>query len=487
MTTRTETSHDIVTSLKRKAIDLVESVVEMTSAAGSGHPTSASSLAHVVTCLLYHHMRYDPARPDAREADRLVLSEGHACPIVYAAAADIGIAIGVGDERRPMTTEDALTLRDLESPIDGHPNPAEGFPFFPAATGSLGQGLSVAAGLAIASRLDALDRRVFAIMGDGESREGQIWEALELIRDQRLAAVCPIFNANGFGQTGPVAPGEEPSGIRRKLEALGYECVEIDGHDPEQILDALEHHATEASEDPLRLVAIIARTVKGWGFASKAPGGRHGKAYSSKDEPGVLAEIEAERRSLGATNRSVELRPRSPSAGAWTEDAPSTADETMRGFPRFRDGLEENGEAERLESGRISPRRALGLALRSIAKRRPDVVVLDGDVSNSTYTELVADDPELSRRFVQCYIAEQNMISCAAGLAAGRKIPVAATFGKFVVRGYDQLELALISRAGLKIIATHTGVTPAADGPSQMALADVAFFRAWSCVDRGDG
>src|ERR671937_1955060 len=182
-----------VASVHAKAIDLIKLAIDMTTAAGSGHPTSAASLAHLVTVLLYHHMRYDPADPSHPAADRLVLSEGHACPIIYAAAADLGIAIGRDRAAwRPMTREDALRLRDITSEVDGHPNPAEGFPFFPAATGSLGQGLSIAAGIALAARLDALQKRVYCIIGDGESREGQVWEAIDFLADYHLSAVCPI-------------------------------------------------------------------------------------------------------------------------------------------------------------------------------------------------------------------------------------------------------------------------------------------------------
>ncbi|MCC7409859.1 MAG: hypothetical protein IT442_17465, partial [Phycisphaeraceae bacterium] len=167
-------------TIHAKAIDLTKLAYEMTAAAGSGHPTSSASLAHITTILMYQHMRYEPANPTHPCSDRLVLSEGHACPIVYAACADLGVMIGkTKDQWRPMTREDAMTLRALDSVVDGHPNPAEGFPFFDAATGSLGQGLSIAAGLAAAAKLRGIDKRIFCIIGDGESREGQIWEAVD--------------------------------------------------------------------------------------------------------------------------------------------------------------------------------------------------------------------------------------------------------------------------------------------------------------------
>ena len=223
-------------SVHAKAIELIELSIEMTTA-GLGHPTPAASLAHLVTVLLYHHMRHDPADPSHPAADRLVLSEGHACPIVPAAAADLGIAIGHDRTTwRPMTREDALRFRDIGSAIDGHPNPAEGFPFFPAAMGSLGQGLSIAAGLALAAHLDGIAKRIFCLIGDGESREGQIWEALDFIADYRLTAICPMFNCNSYGQADRVSPQQSPEITAAKLRGAGFDVQIIDGHNPEESL-----------------------------------------------------------------------------------------------------------------------------------------------------------------------------------------------------------------------------------------------------------
>lgn len=205
-----------VQSVHAKAIDLARLSIEMTAEAGSGHPTSSASLAHLVTVLMYGHMRYDPRDPGRLEADRLVLSEGHACPVIYAAAADLGMSIGRNpDDLRPMTVDDAMNLRGIESEIEGHPNPVEGFPFFPAATGSLGQGLSVGAGLALAARIDGIRNRIFCLIGDGESREGQIWEAVDFIVEKDLRAVCPVFNCNGYGQVTSVSPQQSPEILAR--------------------------------------------------------------------------------------------------------------------------------------------------------------------------------------------------------------------------------------------------------------------------------
>src|SRR5205814_2300029 len=199
-------------AVNRKAIDIGKLSVEMTTAAGSGHPSTALSLTHLVTVLMYHQMRWDPKNPWNLASDRLVLSEGHAVPIVYAAYADIGGVIGRNKaEARPMTREDAMSLRAIESPIDGHPHPQLGVPFFDAATGSLGQGLSVAAGLAAAARMDKIDRNIYVLIGDGESREGQNWEALDFIVDHQLTNVIPIFTANELAQSDWVSPQQSHS------------------------------------------------------------------------------------------------------------------------------------------------------------------------------------------------------------------------------------------------------------------------------------
>ena len=220
-------------SVHAKAIELGKQALKMTTAAGSGHPTSALSLAHIVVELMYRQMRYDPRDPWNPHNDRLVLSEGHAVPIVYAAYADLGGAVG-HDRANPryLTNDDLANLRELDSILDGHPNPAEGFPFFDATTGSLGQGLSVGAGLALGARLDGIDKRIFVLMGDGEAREGQVWEAADFIADHRLTSVCAVFSCNGHGQADAVSPQQSPQRLAAKLEAFSWDVVTLDGHDP---------------------------------------------------------------------------------------------------------------------------------------------------------------------------------------------------------------------------------------------------------------
>jgi transketolase len=460
-----------------KAIELIKLAIEMTTAAGSGHPSSAASLAHIVTVLMYHHMRYDPADPDHPAADRLVLSEGHACPIIYAAAADLGVAIGHERHlRRPMTREDALRLRDIHSEVDGHPNPAEGFPFFPAATGSLGQGLSVAAGLALAARLDGLDRRIFCLIGDGESREGQVWEAIDFIADYRLTAVCPIFNCNAYGQSDRVSAQQSPDTTAAKLQAAGFDVRRIDGHHPIEIQQALIDHTAHAQDPTARPFAIVAHTVKGWGFVSVVGNDFHGRPVPAQKEAEALTALDSMAQQVGAAWSEGTLRIPPVSGQAPRRPQP------VRVPPTFREALRRLGQENTLGQGKLATRKAYGIALQTLGHSDPRVVALDGDVRNSTYSEDFYKDPALKERFFECRIAEQHMISCAGGLVAGGKLPFVSTFGKFVIRAYDQLEMGFISRFNLKIVASHTGVSLAADGPSQMALPDVAFFRAWTTV-----
>ena len=226
---------DLTHVLHAKAIDLGRLAIRATTAAGSGHPTTALSLAHLVTVLMYRVMRWTPAEPDHAGSDRLVLSEGHAVPILYAACTDLGVAFEPDGKRRAMTERDLMTLREIGSSIDGHPNPVLGFPFFDAATGSLGQGLSVAAGLRCAARVDGLPKRIFCLIGDGESREGQIWEAMDFCSDHRLGGVVAIFNCNTLGQSDYVSHAQDWEHLAAKAAAFGARTEIIDGHDPAAI------------------------------------------------------------------------------------------------------------------------------------------------------------------------------------------------------------------------------------------------------------
>jgi transketolase len=467
-------------TIHAKAVELAKLSYQMTAVADSGHPTTAASLTHLVTVLLYKHMRWEPANPSHAASDRLVLSEGHACPIIYAACADLGVMIGKDKENwRPMTVEDAMTLRELDSVVDGHPNPVEGFPFFDAATGSLGQGLSVAAGLAAAAKLDGLGKRVFCLIGDGEAREGQVWEAVDFIKDHDLCAVCAIFNCNAWAQSDKVSPQQSADTIAAKLEAYGFTVLVIDGHDPSAIADALSKHAQAQFDPQAAPVAIVAKTVKGWGSASQQGGGHHGKPATGDDLTKALAELEETGRQVGAAaDTALKI--------AMIDDqrpTPAPAQPTMS----FTEACQTFGLSKLIDSGRCATRRAYGVALRALGHSHPAVVALDGDVKNSTFADDFYKDEGLTHRFFECRIAEQNMFSVAAGLSAGGKTPFASTFAKFVTRGYDQVEMAVNSGANFKIVGSHAGISLAADGPSQMSLPDIAWFGAFSRVTNQHG
>ena len=422
--------------------------------------------------LMYHQMRWDPENPHQHGADRLMLSEGHAVPIIYAACADIGVSIYVNGKAKLMDETDLLSLRDIKSPIDGHPNPQVGFPFFDAATGSLGQGLSAAAGLAAAARVDHHGKLIFCIIGDGESREGQIWEAMDFIAEHKLTSVVAIFNCNNIAQSDYVAPAQTADHLAEKAEAFGWKAVIVDGHNPTDLRDAFKQR-TEAMVAG-RPLAIIAKTVKGWGAASLQGLGHHGTPVPEKDLAAVFAELDKTGEELGITKvapadteRMLRIHPplHAPAHHRATKPA----------------SLAEAAEKHKLTEAlytkkKLSPRRAFGLALDALGSSNPNVVAFDADVKNSTFAQDFAKNHHT--HFFECRIAEQNMVSVGAGAASGGKIPFMSTFGKFFIRAADQIEMALIGGSNIKLVGTHIGVTLASDGPSQMAIIDVAFLRA---------
>jgi transketolase len=461
--------------LDKKVIKLSKQIVQMCTAGESGHPSSALSLVHIVTALMYRVMRYDVKNPWNPASDRLVLSEGHAVPVIYAAYCDLGGVVGTPEKPWELRFEDALTLRSADSVLDGHPNPAIGFPFFDAATGSLGQGLSVAAGLACAARLDKFNKKVYCLIGDGESREGQIWEALDFIVDHKLLAVRPVFNCNGQAQSDYVSPQQSAETIARKLEAYGFEVRTIDGHKWDDVFAAL---TAEATAKP---IAIVAKTVKGWGIKELQRKNYHGKPLEAAQIAEALGDLDELAKQWGVADApdSPAAQVTVPSAGADRFSAGKIMAAT------FSEALKSYGQEKALESKKLSTRKAYGVALAALGESDDRICALDGDVKNSTFADFFAK--KVPGRFFEARIAEQNMISAAAGLSAAGKIPFASSFAKFIVRGYDQVEMAAISNANIKICGSHAGVSLAADGPSQMALPDLAFFRSFAHATRADG
>jgi transketolase len=342
-------------------------------------------------------------------------------------------------------------------------------PFFDAATGSLGQGLSVGAGLAIAARKSGIGKNIYVICGDGESREGQIWEAADFIIDHKILNLCAIINCNGQAQADYVSSQQSSKTLAEKFEAFGFEVSLIDGHNPDEIVAALAR--TGKTEKPYVIVAV---TQKGWGVDDLKDKSNHGKPLSKEKAEKAYADLDRQRKllNLPETVDCSSFKPERPQnfgfhfTGAKEKLADPDFDALLAG-----DGFLKNWQTKK----KIASRRAYGIALRELARRDDRIVALDGDVSNSTFSEyLKKDAPE---KFFECKIAEQNMVSAAAGMAAAGYIPFVSTFGKFFARAYDQIEMAMISRANIKLVGSHIGVTLAADGPSQMGLVDVAFFR----------
>ncbi len=464
-------------AIHAQAIEIGKLSLEMTAAAGAGHPSSALSISHLVTVLMFHTMRWSPDYPDYPTSDRLVLSEGHAVPAVYAAAAKLGVVVGRdAASRRKLKIEDLKTLRAWQSELDGHPNPMEGFPFFDAATGSLGQGLSVAAGLGEAARLDGLDRRIYCIIGDGESREGQVAEALDFIADRKLTNVLAIFNCNGYGQAGRVSEQQSPERMAKKLEAAGFEVRVIDGHDPRQVKKAFEEFAERSGRADAGPMALVARTVKGWGSPTIQGGGWHGKPASGDALQRAMSELDERRVELTSSLNSSDVFEIQPPAQAPQKD------ESAGEIPSLSQTMRRMDMESVLHAGKLATRKAYGIALRALGNVNSRVVVLDADVSNSTFAETFARQSDLADRFIECKIGEQNMMSVGAGLSAAGKIPFCSSFAKFITRGYDQIEMAINSGANIKLVGSHAGITLASDGPSQMALPDVAWFRAWTTM-----
>lgn len=411
--------------------------VRAAAAAGSGHPTSSMSAADLMAVLLAHHLRYDFERPEHPANDRFVLSKGHASPLLYAAYKAAG----------QVEDGELLTFRRIGSRLEGHPTPRR-LPWVETATGSLGQGLPVGVGIALAGkRLDRVGYRVWVLCGDSELAEGSVWEAAEHAAYEHLDNLTAIVDVNRLGQRGPTRHGHDLDAYARRFAAFGWHTVEVDGHD----VDAIDRAYGEAKERTGQPTVILARTLKGKGVASvEDREGLHGKPLPEPEE--AVAE-------LGGP-RDVRVRVGEPPAAAILR---SRTTEVVR-LPHYDKGDE------------VATRDAFGRALAALGTARGDVVALDGEVGDSTRTEVFAK--EHPDRFFECYIAEQQLVASAVGIAARGWVPYAATFAAFLTRAHDFLRMASISGSGINLVGSHAGVAIGQDGPSQMGLEDLAMFRA---------
>ncbi len=443
----------LIDFLAYKALQIRIDSLRATTQAGSGHPTSCLSAADLVAVLYFHVLRYDFQDPSNATNDRFILSKGHAVPVVYAALHQRGV----------ITDEELLSFRRIDSNLEGHPTPR--FAYNEAATGSLGQGLSIGLGMAMNARHDKLGYRTYVMLGDGELAEGSVWEAAELASHYAMNNLIGILDANRLAQSGPSIDEHHIDRYAQKFQAFGWHTFVIDGHDIAAIVQAFDDAKTIADKPTM----IIAKTFKGHGLDGiEDKPAFHGKAFK-QDELADLIEGLNKRFSTAAAYKSEY---------AFHQPLVQMAMQEKRPLCQFDRTLLTNDPAiKQFDLGAtLAPRKAFGHALAALGKVNQDIFVLDADVKNSTYTEIFQKQNPDS--FVECFIAEQNMVGVATGLALRGKIPFAATFGAFFTRAHDQIRMAAIGDVPLRLCGTHCGVSIGEDGPSQMALEDIAMMRA---------
>lgn len=427
-----------IENLRRLATLVRYYILFSTTTAGSGHPTSSLSATELMVGLLFGGtFRYDADHPEHPNNDRLIFSKGHASPLFYALWGAAG----------KLRQEDFMTYRKFGSPLEGHPTVA--FRYVEAATGSLGQGLSIGLGMALnAKYLDKLPYRTYVLLGDSEMAEGSQWEAIQIATHYKLDNLTGILDVNRLGQRGETMYGHDLKAYESRISSFGWKTIMIDGHDFSEILQAYER-VLSITEKP---IMIIAKTIKGKGVSFlEDKDGWHGKALKKEEYDRALKE-------LGRVDQSIRGEMAKPENVKPKEKVPQ--------------------EAKRIDykAGELVPtRKAYGNALARIFPQFPNLVSLDGEVSNSTFAEIFQEaHPE---RFFEMYIAEQNMVGAALGLSRRGKIPFVSTFSAFMTRAFDQIRMSQYSDSNIKFVGSHAGVSIGEDGPSQMGLEDIAMFR----------
>ncbi|XP_076344181.1 transketolase-like isoform X1 [Tachypleus tridentatus] len=417
--------------------------IQSTNAAGSGHPSSCCSMAEIMSVLFFHTLRYKVSEPRNPSSDRFVLSKGHAAPILYAAWAEAGL----------FPVDDLLNLRKIDSDLEGHPTPR--LNFVDVATGSLGQGLSCAAGMAYTGKyFDKASYRVYCVVGDGEAAEGSIWEALSFAGKYKLDNLVAIFDINRLGQSEPTAFQHEMELYQNRLESFGFNTYVIDGHDVEALCKVF-HEASATKDKP---TAVLAKTFKGKGIPEiEDQENWHGKPLGDKADDainGILKSI--------SNQGCPQLCPQKP----LKEDAPviDISNISLSEPPAYNIG------------DKVATRLAYGTALTKLGHNCDRVVAMDGDTKNSTFSDKFRK--VFPDRYIECYIAEQNLVGVAIGCSTrGRTVPFVSTFAAFFTRAFDQLRMGAISQVNIKCAGSHAGISIGEDGPSQMALEDLAIFR----------
>jgi len=425
-----------ISDLEEKAKLVRKWCLVSTTEAGSGHPTSCLSAADITTVLFDRYFIYDLANPLNLYNDRFVLSKGHAAPLLYTLFGMAGA----------YPLEELKTLRKFGSRFEGHPVPT--YKYAEAATGSLGQGLSVGAGLALVAKREGYGSKTYVLTGDGELAEGQIWEAANFAAHEKLDNLVVILDINRLGQSQETMFGHHIDEYVRKFEAFDFEVIEIGGHNYEEI-----NRALQATQKPTgKPFAIIAKTFKGHGISFlENEDGWHGKALKKE-------ELEKALKELGPLNDGLRFQLKKPKQIKLPQE---TNNKAAKGLS-FEEGKE------------YATREVFGDVLAKQGEQNKEIYALDGDVMNSTFTQ--SFKKVHAERFVECYIAEQNMVSVAAGLSRMGKIPFVATFAAFLTRAADQIRMARVSEANIKFVGSHVGVSIGEDGPSQMGLEDISLF-----------
>lgn len=432
----------LVQDLKDMANRLRIHSISSTQAAGSGHPTSCSSIAEIMSVLFFNTMRLKLSAPRDPSSDRFILSKGHAAPILYAAWAEAGL----------FPVADLQNLRKIDSDLEGHPTPR--LNFIDVATGSLGQGLAVGCGMAyVGKHFDKADYRTYVVIGDGEAAEGSVWESLSFAGHYKLDNLCVIFDVNRLGQSDPTCLQHEMTVYQKRLESFGFNAIVVDGHDVEELCKAF-YAAETTTQKP---TAIIAKTYKGRNFPEVEDlENWHGKPLGNKAEQ-IIAYLESM-----IKNKNLSMKPReSPKK---TAPEVSIKNITLASPPAYK-----MGEA-------VATRLAYGTALAKIAVNNDRVIALDGDTKNSTYSDKLKK--AFPDRHIECFIAEQNLVGVTIGAACrDRTVAFASTFATFFTRAFDQIRMGAISMTNANFVGSHCGVSIGEDGPSQMGLEDIAMFR----------
>lgn len=437
-------AHALVPALHNIATRLRIDSIRATTAAGSGHPSSCCSAADIVASLFFAEMRFDPRNPHDPDNDRFVMSKGHAAPLLYAAWAEAGA----------FDRAELLKLREIGSDLEGHPTPR--LPFVDVATGSLGQGICAAVGIALNARRIGSAYRTYVLIGDGETAEGSVWEAADVAQHYELSNLCGITDVNALGQSQLTAWAHDMEQYSRRWAAFGWHPIVVDGHDIEAVLDALD----EARRTTDRPTMIVARTVKGKGVSfMEGLNGWHGRPLKADEAERAIAELKRQ----------------------FTEGGETAAPPSIEPAPRTSGGTEPNRRAEVTAPAyklgeSVATREAYGTALVKLGEVEPRVVVLDADVKNSTFSDKF--EKVFSGRFYETFIAEQAMLGVAMGLASRGAFAFPSTFACFLTRAYDFIRMSAISHLNVKVAGSHAGVSIGEDGPSQMGLEDLAMMRA---------